>query len=134
MMGARLLATMRLECVPLLVASERASRLGSHSSAHPTPNPNEDPMPYTIHPTSAELDSALLADAIPAVAWHVVSLRLGYLTPNPIAAGTVADHYNANVDLIRRITGVTLDTVRDRRSPAIIDNQYLIDHNSTGLA
>jgi hypothetical protein len=90
-------------------------------------------MDQTIVPTSGELDQALIDNAIPAVGWHVASLRLGYVTGKVIPAGTVADHYNANVAVIRAITGATLDKVRSRRDPASIDNAYLIDPDRTAL-
>ena len=89
-----------------------------------------DPITF---PTSAELDDALMSEAIPAVGWHVASLRLGYVTGKPITAGKVAAHYNADVAVIRAITGATLDKVRARRSPDVVDNSYLIDPNRTGL-
>ena len=86
-------------------------------------------MNHQTIPTAAEMDACLLSDAIPAVGWHIASLRLGYITGKVIPAGKVANHYGANVEVIRRITGATLETVRSARSIDQVDTDYLIEQN-----
>jgi hypothetical protein len=54
-------------------------------------------------PTPEALAQAHEDGAIGGVAWHVLSLHFGHLTPDPIPHATIAKHYGVDTNLIDAI-------------------------------
>lgn len=72
-------------------------------------------MTNDLVPTEGDLSDALSRKAIPPIAWHVVSLRLGHLTRKPVPSTAIAAHYGTDVGTIRRMTAATVAAVRRSR-------------------
>jgi len=67
----------------------------------------------TTRVTSKNLDDALLRDAIPAIGWHILSLKLGFNDHDKsFSNAAIAKHYKVDVDLVSDIADAALRVVQ----------------------
>ena len=67
----------------------------------------------TTRVTEKALSDALLRDAIPAIGWHVLSLKLGFNDHNKgFSNAAIAKHYKVDEDLVSDIAAAALRVVQ----------------------
>ena len=67
----------------------------------------------TTRVTSKNLDDALIRDAIPAIGWHILSLKLGFNDHDKsFSNAAIAKHYKVDTDLVSDIADAALRVVQ----------------------
>ena len=67
----------------------------------------------TTRVTSKNLDDALIRDAIPAIGWHILSLKLGFNDHDKsFSNAAIAKHYKVDADLVSDIADAALRVVQ----------------------